>query len=226
MFAIAIATVATLRCGDNVTSPAYTPALPTTWAAAVSNPFFPLVPGTTFTYAMQGGSETNTVEVLRETKVVNGVIAVVVLDRVFESGKLIEETHDWYAQDAAGNVWYLGEDSKEMDNGKVVSTEGSWEWGLNGALPGVVMWADPAAHVGEAYRQEYYRGKAEDWGRVVSVNQSVSVPFGNLTGCIRTDDWSGLEGGTEQKYYCPTVGTVLEVESASKRSQLITVTKQ
>ena len=107
-----------------------------------------------------------------------------------------------------------------------MSTEGSWEWGVSGALPGVVMWADPAAHVGEAYRQEFLRGKAEDWGRVVSVNQSVSVPFGNLTGCIRTDDWSGLEGGTEQKYYCPTVGTVLEVESASKRSQLVTVTKQ
>jgi hypothetical protein len=141
---------------------------------------------------------------------------------VFLNGTLIEDTQDWFAQDAAGNVWYLGEDTKEYENGRVVSTEGSWEWGKDGALPGVIMWADPAAHIGEAYRQEFYRGKAEDWGKVLAVSQTVSVPFGNFSGCIRTEDWNGLESGThEQKYYCPQIGFVLEVHG-NQREELIT----
>lgn len=147
-------------------------------------------------------------------------------DKVYLAGSLIEETLDWYAQDGAGNVWYLGEDSKEIENGQVVSTEGSWEWGKEGALPGIIMWADPGAHIGENYRQEFFRGEAEDWAKVLAVGQTVNVPYGNLTGCIKTEDWNGLEsGGRENKYYCPGVGLALEVKvEGGERLQLLSKT--
>jgi hypothetical protein len=214
-------------CSES-TGPDYNPNLPTEWTAAITNPYFPLTPGTTLEYSGQTseGLETNTVEVLSDTRVVSGVPAVVVLDRVYLDGDLIEETRDWFAQDADGNVWYLGEDSKEIEHGVVVSTEGSWEWGVDGALPGIIMWADPASHLGEEYRQEYLAGEAEDWGKIVTTGETVVVPFGTLTNCIKTLEWSGLESGSEEnKYYCPQVGLVLESSpSGTNRSELITRT--
>jgi len=207
-----------VACSDSPTSPNYDPDIPTTWAAAVTNTWFPLAPGTMWAYQKQTpeGLETNTVEVEVPTRQVNGVTATVVHDQVFLDGVLTEDTYDWYAQAADGNVWYLGEDSKEMNNGNVVSTEGSWEWGVSGALPGIIMWADPAAHVGEKYRQEFYRNHAEDWGRVLGTGETVSVPAGTYSGCIKTEDWSGLSSGREHKYYCPDIGTVLEVGKSGK----------
>ncbi|MGH7586710.1 MAG: hypothetical protein ACREMH_10715, partial [Gemmatimonadales bacterium] len=152
--------------------PDYDPEIPAAWAAAVDNSWFPLQPGTTWEFSADtdDGLETVVVEVLAETRTINGVVATVVRDREYLDGELKEDTHDWYAQDAAGNIWYLGEDTKEIEDGSVVSTEGSWEWGVDGALPGIIMWADPAAHVGEEYRQEFYEGEAEDWGKVVALN--------------------------------------------------------
>lgn len=220
-------------CREDPTGPAYEPTLPTQWAATVTNPFFPLLPGTVWRYQGETdeGTETIVVEVLPQTRTVHGVAATVVRDRVYLEGELTEDTDDWFAQDAAGNVWYLGEDSKEVRNGTVVGTEGSWEWGKDGALPGIIMWADPAAHVGEAYRQEYYRGEAEDWGKVVALTESVQVPHGNFTGCIKTEDWNGLEGRSrslEYKYYCRDLGTVLEMPAGDpgERVALIQLTRQ
>jgi hypothetical protein len=97
---------------------------------------------------------------------------------------LAEETLDWYAQDQAGNVWYFGEDSKEIENGTVVSTKGSWEAGVDGAKPGVVMQANP--QIGVSYRQEYYYGEAEDMAEVLSLSESVSVAFGSYQNCLKT----------------------------------------
>jgi hypothetical protein len=128
---------------------------------------------------------------------------------------------------AEGNVWYLGEDSRELENGQVVSTEGSWEAGVNGAQAGIIMWADPAAHVGEEYRQEFARGEAEDLAKVVAVGESVTVPFGSFNGCIRTEDRNPLESGAvENKLYCPEVGMTLEypVEAPDERTELVEVT--
>lgn len=214
---------------NNPMAPEYDPDIPTDWVAAVSNSYFPLVPGTVYEYEGQTdeGLETITVEVLSAAKVVMGVSATVVRDRVYLDGELIEDTQDWYAQDGSGNVWYLGEDSKEIEGGVVVSTEGSWEWGVDGALPGVIMWGDPAAHLDEEYRQEFYEDEAEDWGKVVAVNQSVDVPFGSFNGCIQTEDWNALEPGTlEAKYYCPQVGFVLEmkIEGGDEVVELVQVT--
>ena len=136
-------------------------------------------------------------------------------DRVSLNGNLIEDTVDWYAQDEAGNVWYLGEDVKDYENGRVVSTKGSWEWGVKGALPGIIMWANPSAHVGEGYRQEYFKGEAEDWGKVIATSVTVPTGIGALSGCVQTEDWSGIEANTnEYKYYCPSIG----LAASSKKS--------
>lgn len=214
-FLFAVTTIGA-ACSDTTApiSPPYDLQIPTTWVASVNNSFFPLVRGTTYQYRGQtaAGLETTTIEVLQAPRMVNGVAATEVRDRVFLNGVLIEDTHDWYAQDAAGNVWYLGESVKDYENGVVVSTEGSWEWGVDGALPGIIMWSNPAAHIGEEYRQEYYRNHAEDWGKVITIGQAVTVPYGSFTGCITTEDWLGLEPDDphENKTYCPQVGLVRE----------------
>lgn len=226
---LGIAVSGGLACSDSPAGPRYEPDLPATFVASVTNPFFPLVPGTVHSYQGETdeGTETITVEVLSTTRTVMGVVATVVHDRVYLEGSLIEDTFDWYAQDMDGNVWYLGEDSREMENGQVVSTDGSWEWGVDEALPGVIMWGDPGAHLGEEYRQEYYKGEAEDWGKVVAMDVTVTVPYGTLTGCLKTEEWNALEKNTlEAKWYCPQVGFVKEMklQGGSEVVELITVT--
>ncbi|MCI0372755.1 MAG: hypothetical protein L0214_15590, partial [candidate division NC10 bacterium] len=206
---IAAAALVAAGCGDGgpggPNSPPYDPEIPAEFTVQVTNQYFPLVPGTRYEFEGQTdeGPETTVVEVLEQTRVVNGVEAVVVRDRVYLDGELIEDTHDWYAQDGDGNVWYLGEDSKEIEGGVVVGSAGSWEWGVDGALPGVIMWADPLAHLDQDYRQEYYEGVAEDWARVLGTDRDVEVPFGSFSGCLETEDWNGLEPGSEErKFYC------------------------
>lgn len=207
--------------------PDYDPEIPAELGPGVTNPYFPLEPGASYEYEGETdeGLETTLVEVLDETRVVNGVTAAVVRDRVFLDGELIEDTRDWYAQDGEGNVWYLGEDSKEIEDGQVVSTEGSWEWGVDGALPGIIMWADPAAHLDDEYRQEYYAGEAEDWAKVLGTDRAVEVPYGSFSGCLETEDWNALEAGSEErKFYCPGSGLVLETGSGGTRVELTAVT--
>jgi hypothetical protein len=215
-------------CGDDSTAPTSLPLPePGSFVETVTNPYFPLVPGTSWFYESSDGAETNTVEVLSETKNILGITATVVHDQVFADGELAEDTFDWYAQDGEGNVWYLGEDSREIENGQVVSTEGSWEAGVNGAEAGIIMWADPSAHLGEEYRQEFAAGEAEDAGKVVAVDETVTVPFGTFTGCIKTEDRNLLESGsTENKFYCPDVGIVLEhpAQAPVERTELIDAT--
>lgn len=220
--AVAILLTAAASCSSSSTEPQYNPTIPNDLSPTVDNALFPLVPGTVWQYESVSG-ETNRVEVMAAIRVVNGVDSREVHDQVFVNGELTEDTYDWYAQDGTGAVWYLGEDSKELDHGIVTSTQGSWEWGTDGALPGIVMPADPASQVGIGYRQEYLKGVAEDWGRVMKLDQTVTVPFGSFTGCIVTDDWNALESGMEHKTYCPNVGVVLET-SPSERSELVDLT--
>ena len=210
---VVAAALAVPGCSSNPTGPEYNPDIPAAWAAAVTNQYYPLVPGTTYQFQSNtpDGVETITTEVLALTKTIQGVVATTVHDRAFLDGVLIEDTEDWYAQDVNGNVWYLGEDTKQFENGQVVGTAGSWEWGVNGALPGVIMWVDPAAHLGEKYRQEFARGEAEDFGQVMATNESVTVPQGSFTGCVKTEDTSAIDLTLrENKYYCPDIGLTLE----------------
>jgi hypothetical protein len=216
-------------CSDSGTGPVTNPPFdPANFGGAVTNPLFSLAPGTINYYEGQseGAPQTDSAEVLSETKTILGVTATVVHDRVYTEGSLTEETFDWYAQDNEGNVWYLGEDTKELENGQVVSTEGSWEAGVDGAEAGIIMWADPSAHMGEEYRQEFAEGTAEDLGKVVAVNQSVDVPFGSFTGCVKTEDRSALEPGIlENKFYCPGVGLTSEagVQGSTDSNELVEV---
>jgi hypothetical protein len=190
----------------------------------VNNPHFTLTPGTAFTYEgeTEDGKEKNIVMVTNETKEILGINATVVWDRVWLEDELTEETFDWFAQDKEGNVWYLGEDSKEFENGQVTTTEGSWEAGVDGAKPGIIMESNP--QVGDKYRQEFYKGHAEDQAEVISLNETATVPFGTFTNCLRTSESTPLEPttGDEDKYYCTDVGgVVLEVGIESgERSEL------
>jgi len=185
---------------------AYAPHInPDEFTTTIDNEYLPLKPGTTFVY--QGGAERNEMTVTHDTKKVMGVECVVVDDRAWESGKLIEKTYDWFAQDNKGRVWYFGEDTKEYENGKVVSTKGSWEAGVDGAKPGIIMQAHPK--VGQSYRQEYYKGEAEDMAKVLSLNESVTVPYGSFDRVLKTREWTPLEPSYhEHKYYAPGVGQV------------------
>lgn len=180
------------------------------FVGAVQNPFLPLVPGTILTYRQETpeGVETNTVEVTHDTKVILGVTVYVVHDQVFLEGALSEDTFDWMAPDKDGNVWYFGEDTKEL--GPPVSTAGSWEAGKNGAQPGILMLAHPK--VGNTYDQENAPGVVADQGKVIDLSATVTVPYGTFTNCVKTQEWTHLEPGDRAfKVYAEGIGTVVEI---------------
>jgi len=189
---------------------------PADFSTQIDNPYFPLVPGDRYVYGETDGTAKQRVvlSVSDQTKqIANGVTARVVHDRVTERGKVIEDTFDWYAQDSEGNVWYLGEDTVECKKGKIKNHSGSFEAGVDGAQPGVIMPANPVP--GLEYRQEYYAGQAEDKAQVLSVNEQVEVPFGHFTGALMTKDLVPLEPKvSEYKLYARGVGFVLAVKTS------------
>ena len=198
---------------------------PASFVSGVDNPYWPLKPGSKWRYEgnIDGTPEVVTVEVLAETKEILGITCVVVRDEVTADGETVELTFDWYAQDVHGNVWYLGEDSKEYENGVVVGTTGSWEAGVDGAQPGIVMPADPG-QVADTYRQEYYAGEAEDLARVLETGASVTVAFGSFEDVLVTEEWTPLESEIrEHKSYAPDIGFVKEevVQGGSGSVELV-----
>ena len=203
----------------------YAPVIvPSDFVAGVNNTYFPLIPGTMWVYETktEDGTEQDVVEVTALTKVVLGVTCVVVSDTVSIGGSNIEVTADWYAQDVDGNVWYFGEDSTEYEGAKVVSHAGSWEAGVDGAMPGIIMLADP--EVGLSYHQEYLKGVAEDMAQVLSLDASASVPEGAFSHVLRTKEWTPLEPkAAEEKYYAAGIGCVLEVavKGGTDRTELV-----
>jgi hypothetical protein len=201
---------------------------PSDFVSGISNKYFPLRPGTTLLYrgTQQGKARRVSVFVTHETKVILGIRAIVILDQVLVGGKREEKTFDWYAQDKHGNVWYLGEDSSDFVNGKWVRSAGSWEAGVNGAKPGIVMKASPS--VGAVYRQEYYAGHAEDMAKVLSRNESVTVPYGSFEHALETSEWTPLERGVvEHKYYVKGVGNVrtIMVKGGAEEEHLVSITR-
>jgi len=176
----------------------------------VQNAYFPLIPGAVYSYRQEtrDGVETNEIEVTSETKVILGVTTFVVHDRVFLEGALKEDTFDWYAPDKDGNVWYFGEDTREL--GPPVSTTGSWEAGKNGAQAGIIMLAHPM--IGDTYYQENAPGVVADQARVKGLNETAATPFRTFVGCVKTQEWTPIEPGTRAfKFYAANVGPVLEV---------------
>ena len=201
---------------------------PEDFVAVIDNPYMPFLPGTrtVFEGVSDGERERNVVSVTDRTKVILGVTTTVVHDQVFSAnGDLAEDTFDWYAQDRFGNVWYFGEDTAEYANGEVSSTKGSWEAGVGGAQPGVVMLAQPT--VGESYHQEFLRGEAEDVGTVVAIDGRVSVPYGSFDHVLVTEDMTPLEPQIlEHKFYAQGIGVVLErvLRGGQEVSRLVSYT--
>jgi hypothetical protein len=199
---------------------------PADFSVEIDNPYWPMRPGSRWVYREsdgEGGVQRVVVTVTDRTKrIANGVLARVVHDVVSAGGEPVEVTDDWYAQDAEGNVWYMGEKTAEYENGRVVSRAGSWEAGVDGAQPGIAMPAEPRA--GLAYRQEYYAGEAEDRAKVLSADEQAEVPFGHFDRVVMTKDLVPLEPRVlEYKLYAPGVGPVmtLDVSGASGREELI-----
>lgn len=198
---------------------------PVTFAPRVDNPWFPLIPGTTFVYrgVKDGKTARDVFTVLHATRTIEGVRCTSVSDRLYLAGRLEERTTDWYAQDRRGNVWYFGEATAELDRaGHVTSREGSWLAGRDGARAGIYMPAGP--QVGQSGRQEYYKGHAEDHFAVVSTNARVSVPFVSSNRALLTKEWTPLEPGVlDHKFYARGIGTVLEqtVHGGNERNELV-----
>jgi hypothetical protein len=200
---------------------------PEDFVQGVDHPYFPLPLGTRWTYEKETdeGLETVVVEVLHESKFILGVRATVVRDQVFLDGELKEDTFDWYAQDEDGNVWYLGEDTKEYEDGQVVSTAGSWEAGKDGATAGFIMLAEPEP--GDEYQQELAPGVAEDQAEVIRLNARVTVPFGRFRSCLKTLETTPLDpSAREFKYYARGVGLVLVTdEQGGDREALVSMVR-
>ncbi|MDQ2942673.1 MAG: hypothetical protein M3R21_03270, partial [Candidatus Dormibacteraeota bacterium] len=175
----------------------------------ITNPYFPLKPGTTLVFEGKRDDVPRRTEmtITRETKMIMGVKCIVVRDVLTTGNALVEKTVDWYAQDTNGNVWYFGEDTAEYVNGAVSSTAGTWLAGVDGALPGIVMEAFPK--VGDAYRQEYRPGVAEDFAKVQKIDASITVPVGTYSRAVVTEDTDLLDKTKlEHKSYAPNIGFV------------------
>lgn len=205
---------------------AYHPVIdPANFVEGITNPFFPLTPGTTFIY--HGGGEVVTVTVTDRTKMIMGVKCIVVRDVVEANGEVIEDTEDFFAQDVEGNVWYFGEIAQEFENGELTSLDGSFKAGVEGAKAGIIMKASP--QVGNMYRQEFLLNEAEDLAQVLSLTGSETVPAAACNnGCLITKEFTPLEPGVvENKYYARGIGFILQINPESgERLELVEIIRR
>lgn len=183
------------------------------------NPWFALVPGNVWVY--EGDGETIEVEVTSDTKLIDGITCIVVVDTATEDDVVVEVTNDWYAQDTDGNVWYCGEisenfeefDGDETDGPELVDIEGSWKAGRDGAEAGVLLPFDPQP--GDIFRQEFAQNDAEDAVEILAIDASEMAPGGSCDGtCLMTRDFTPLEPDAEEnKFYAPGIGLIVEVDT-------------
>ena len=180
--------------------------------AANPNPYFMLIPDRVMVYGgetEEGEEELIEVTVTTNTVEIMGVECIEVRDTVLVDGELHEDTRDWYAQDKDGNVWYFGEIAINYEDGEISDLDGSWKAGQDGALPGILMWANPM--IGKLYRQEFLLGEAEDVAEIVSLTETVVSNEIEYTDCLQTFEFAPLEPDfAEYKYYKSGVGLVLE----------------
>jgi hypothetical protein len=229
--AVAAVLLSLTAAGSAVAGPRAAPPVPpaSDFTTRVTNPWFPLTPGTAYRYrgVKDGHPSREVLVVTHRTATIAGVRCVVIDDKLYLSGYLGERTTEWYTQDKQGNVWYFGETTAELDKtGHVTSTSGTWRAGVRGARPGIYMPAHP--RVGDSGRQEFYKGQAEDHFQVVAFAAAVSVPYISSKHAMLTKEWTPLEpGALDHKYYVRGVGTVLEqtVKGGVERAALISVTK-
>jgi hypothetical protein len=200
---------------------------PAEFTTNIDNTYWPMVPGSRWVYSEEedGARQRVVVTVTNDTKTIDGVETRVVHDVVSAHGVTVEDTHDWYAQDSVGNIWYFGEDTTEYKHGKPASTQGSFEAGVDGAEPGIALPAEPAT--GMAYREEFKAGDAEDQASVLSTDAQVEVPFGHFRDAVLTSNTNPLEPKIQEyKLYAKDVGPVMEllVSGGSGRTELLSYT--
>jgi phosphoribosyl-AMP cyclohydrolase len=199
---------------------------PNQFVSEIDNPYLPFEPGTEFRFRgeVDGDPSTDTETVTNRHKEIDGVSTLAVHDEVAVKQKVIEKTDDYYAQDKKGNVWYFGEDSFELQHGKFVRADDSWQAGVNGAKPGIIMEADP--QVGDTYTQEDSPGVAEDRAKVLSLDKSVTVPYGSFDHVLKTEETSPLDPQVEDKFYARGVGELKEVvvKHGNEHYELVSVT--
>ena len=223
--ALLIVALAVAACSEDVASTGTPIAIdPDDFSSRVNNRFFPLSPGMVFTreHTSDAGTVFVTGEVLRDTRVVMGVECVTVSETVSSDGLVLEESRDWYAQDSAGSVWHFGKAVETYEGDKIVSTIGSWEAGVDGALPGIIMKPDPRG--GDVYVGRYLNGEAKDMAEVLALDATVEVPHGAFTGVLKTKEWSPLEPGvTTERYYVKDLGLALaeQVEGGTASEKLV-----
>ena len=213
-------------CGKLGPAP-YDPVIaPSNFVTTIDNPYFPLKPGTTFTYLTPDGVSKDVFAVTHNTRVIDGVTCVEVHDSVFTNDVLTEDTLDWFAQDKEGNVWYFGENTAELEDGLLSTIAGSFMAGVNNDKPGIIMKAHPA--VGDFYRQEFSLNNAEDFGETIGLNASVMVPYGTFSHCLKSLETTPLEpDAMEDKFYAPGVGNVLTVDLVTgERDELVSITTE
>jgi hypothetical protein len=203
---------------------------PADFSADIDNPRWPMTVGSRWVYRVtdssDGSKKRDVIKVTNKTKMIaDGIEARVVSDIVRDHGKPIEVTKDWYAQDSAGNVWYFGEHTIEYKHGKPIDN-GSWEAGVDGALPGIALPANPT--VGLSYREEYSKGEAEDQSRVLALDAQAEVPAGHYTDVLMTEDFSPIEPRvSELKFYAKGSGQAVlavDVSGGSEREELVKYT--
>jgi len=205
----------------------YNPVIdPADFGGPIDNSYFPLIPGRTLIYEAHtvDGIKRNVVTTTHDTVQILGVTCVQVHDVVYLNGERIEDTLDWFAQDHQGNVWYFGENTLEISNGLVVSTEGTFTSGVNGAKPGIIMEAHPA--IGDAYRQEFVLGTGEDSEQVVGLDKTVHVPYGTFNHCLEIKETTALEPTViVHDFYAPGIGPVMSLESG-ERLELVQIVNE
>jgi hypothetical protein len=203
---------------------------PADFSADIDNPRWPMTVGSRWVYRVTDSSDgskmRDVIKVTDRTKMIaDGIEARVVRDVVSDHGKPIEVTKDWYAQDSDGNVWYFGEHTIEYKHGKPIDN-GSWEAGVDGALPGIALPAEPT--VGMTYREEYSKGEAEDQSRVLALDAQAEVPAGHYTHVLMTEDFSPIEPNvSELKFYAEGSGQAVlavDVSGGSEREELVKYT--
>jgi hypothetical protein len=238
LFAVVVAVLALAACGGGGSTSSSSSSLPqgtkptkldpVDFTINIDNPYWPMRPGDHWVYreVEDGEVHRDDVTVTNRTKTLGGIEARVVHDRVSQNGETLEETDDWYAQDSKGNLWYLGEDTAEFENGKLKTKAGSWTYGVDGAEPGVIVPANPRQ--GMKYREEYYAGHAEDAAEVLNVGSQVQVPYGRYQDALLTRNYSAIEPTVEEmKLYAKGVGPVMEllVSGGSGRTELLSFSR-
>ena len=213
---------------QNQTSEVYNPQIkPEDFSTKITNKYFALPVGKKMVYEAkteEGINEKIEIEILAETKVIDGVETIVYLDKVYNNGQLVEETRDYLAQHKNGDVWYFGEEVNNYENGVLKDHDGTFIHGTDGAKAGI--WMKAEQKVGDSYKQEYFKGEAEDMRDIIETNVAVTTKLGSYTDCVKAYDWTPLDKKSrEHKYYCPQVGSLVLIEhlETGKRAELTSV---